>query len=252
MVLPFAVVLLVPAGHSFRLRYVIFVLPVFLLVVSDGLVGLAREASRWAAKRSAGEKAGSIIGPAGFVVACVLFGALSLGALQGYWSEEKQPWDKAAAFLQRVVEPSHVVIAPVEAHVHRLLYFDYSASEVGYLVSCPCPAPVSMEDWYLFNDLAEGREVIWLLDPNPNYLRLRPERWLSQQLDEYVFLPPIVFEGHTDASAVEEDLLGPVIASDVAVVPVLRRHTGLSAERILSSFHRWRQQLRSCTLGAHG
>jgi tetratricopeptide (TPR) repeat protein len=151
------------------------------------------------------------------------------------WREEKQPWDKAAAFLEEVVEPSHLVVAPVEAHAHRLLYLDYSASEVEYLVPCPCPAPVSMEDWYLFDDLADGREMVWLLDPNPNYLRLRPERWLAQQLDEYIFLPPIVFEGHTDASAVEEDLLGPVIASDVAVVPVLRRHTGLSSESILET-----------------
>jgi tetratricopeptide (TPR) repeat protein/4-amino-4-deoxy-L-arabinose transferase-like glycosyltransferase len=235
MLVPFVVVFLMPAGHNFRLRYVIFVLPVFLLAVAHGLVALVDLSGRWLMNKPGTGRTREVGASAMLVLICALFGLHSVWPLVRLWREEKQPWDKAAAFLEEVVEPSHLVVAPVEAHAHRLLYLDYSASEVEYLVPCPCPAPVSMEDWYLFNDLADGREVVWLLDPNPNYLRLRPERWLAQQLDEYVFLPPVVFEGHTDASVVEEELLGPVIASDVAVVPVLRRHTGLSAESILET-----------------
>jgi mannosyltransferase len=233
MVLPFLVVFLVPAGHNFRLRYVIFVLPVFLLVVSRGLVALADAIGGWLQGKLQRGNWRRAMGPAVLTVAAALFGLLGVGPLQQLWREEKQPWDKAAAFLEGIVQPTDIVIAPVEAHVNRLEYFDYSASPAEYLVPCPCPAPVNMEDWDGFADLAEGHQRVWLLDPNPNYLRIRPERWIAQQLDDYVFLPPIVFTGHTEDTAPQTDLLGPVIASDIGVVPVVPRDLGLSDEEIL-------------------
>jgi mannosyltransferase len=233
MLMPFLVVFLVPAGHNFRLRYVIFVLPVFLLTVSRGLVALGDAIGGWLqgkVKRTGSRRA---TGPVVLTLAAALFGLLGVEPLLQLWREEKQPWDEAAAFLEAVVQPTDIVIAPVEAHVHRLQYFDYSASPVEYLVACPCPAPVGMEDWARFGDLTEGRQQVWLLDPNPNYERIRPERWMAQQLDEFIFVPPVVFVGYSENSAAQTDLLGPVIASDIAVVPVLRRDSAPSDEEIL-------------------
>ena len=230
--LPFLIVFLVPAGHNFRLRYVIFVLPVFLLVVSAGLIGLAEALSLGVKRVRRGETA-AVVRPATLTIACLAFSVLSLGPLQRYWDEEKQPWDKAASFLQSVVSPGDVVIAPVEAYAQRLLYFDYDASEVEYLVPCPCPVGVSLEQWHRLSELASPYDQAWLLDPNPNYRHLRPGQLLAEELEDYIFLPPIIFKGHTRNSAVETDLLAPFMTSDVGVLPALPLDSLPTAEQIV-------------------
>jgi tetratricopeptide (TPR) repeat protein/4-amino-4-deoxy-L-arabinose transferase-like glycosyltransferase len=233
IILPFLVVFLVPAGHNFRLRYVIFVLPVFLLVVSAGLVGLSQLISTCIGKRVRKERLGRLLQPMVLTIGCALFGVFSLGALQRYWAEEKQPWDKAAAFLQSVVGPGEVVVTTNEAHTERLLYYGYDASEVAYLVPCPCPAPAKMEDWYRFLELASPYQQAWLLDPNPKYRRLRPGGQLAQELESYVLLPPIVFKGHTRSSVVEMDLLAPFMTSDMGVLAALPADPQPTDEQII-------------------
>ncbi len=233
MTLPFLVVFLVPAGHNFRLRYVIFVLPMFLLVVSAGLVGLGDVISPLIARRTQRDKAAAVIWPITLAIACMVFSLLSLEALQSYWDEEKQPWDRAAAFLQSVVSPGELVITPVEAHAQRLLYYDYRASEVEYLAPCPCPAIVQQKDWHRFPELASPYRRTWFLDPNPDYWSLSPGGWLAEELESYIFLPPIVFKGHTRSSVVETDLLAPFMTSDVSVLPVLPRDLLPTDEEII-------------------
>jgi mannosyltransferase len=233
MVLPFVVVLMVPAGHSFRLRYVIFVLPIFLIVVSAGLVGLGEVVSRWAAGRWSGERARATIGPVVLAICCSILGLLSIGALGRLWDEGKQPWDKVSSFLQTVVGPSEAVVATGEDYADRLLYYGYDASEVSYLASCPCPAKVVLEDWHRFPGLADGYDSIWLLDPNPNYRHLRPGGPLAEELEGYVFLPPLVFKGHSSSSVVERDLLAPFTTSDINLLVALPRESQPSDEEIV-------------------
>ncbi len=231
--LPFLVVFLVPTGHNFRLRYVIFMLPMFLLVVSAGLIGLSDFISPWLVKRIRREKMVTLIRPATVAIACVVFSALSLVALQRYRDEEKQPWGKAAAFLQSVVGHNEAVIATAEGHAQRLLYYGYDASEVEYLVPCPCPALVTLEDWYGFPELASAHYQAWFLAPNPNYRDLRPDGQLANELEGYIILPPIVFKGHANSNVVETDLMAPFMTSDVGVVPVLPPDSRLTGEQII-------------------
>jgi mannosyltransferase len=231
--LPFLVVFLVPAGHNFRLRYVIFVLPAFLLVVSAGLEGLSRILSSGVGERVRWKRQDSLVQPTLLTVGCLFFGVLSLGALQRYWAEQKQPWDKAATFLQSVVGAHEVVSTANEAHSERLLYYGYDASEVAYLVPCPCPASAKAEDWYRFPDLFGEHEKGWILDPSPDFRRLGPASSVGDLLEDFVFMPAIIFKGNTGSSIVEKDLLGPFITSDVGVLPVLRREDGLGDRDLL-------------------
>jgi mannosyltransferase len=231
--LPFLVVFLVPAGHNFRLRYVIFVLPVFLLVVSSGLVGLSQIVCSWMSQRRRKKKLDRLLQPLLLTICCAFFGVLSVGAWQRYWVEEKQPWERAAGFLQSVASAEEMVVTVNEGVAERLLYYAYDASDVTFLVPCPCPAPSSVEDWYRFPELCDQREQVWILDPSPNFRHLGPDSYLSDQLEEYVFLPEIVFKGHSSSSIVEKDLLGPFTTSDVGVLPVLRRDAGRSDREIL-------------------
>jgi tetratricopeptide (TPR) repeat protein len=214
------------------LAVVIFVLPVFLLVVSAGLVGLAEAISLWV-KGVRREEIAAVVGPTTLAIACLAFSVLSLGALQRYWDEEKQPWDKAASFLQSVVSPGDVVITPVEAHAQRLLYYDYDASEVEYLAPCPCPVTVGLEHWQRLPELASTYDQAWLLDPHQNYWYLRPGEPLAEELENYIFLPPIIFKGHTSNSAVETDLLAPFMTSDVGVLPALPLDSQPTDEQIV-------------------
>jgi tetratricopeptide (TPR) repeat protein len=233
MVLPFLVVFMVPAGHSFRLRYVIFVLPVFLLVVSTGLVGLGQLLSDWTARRWTGVGKQAMVLPVTVAIFCSILGVLSLGALAKLWDEGKQPWDKASSFLQAAVGPSEATVATGEDYADRLLYYGYDASDVGYLASCPCPARVVLEDWHRFPDVASGYDRVWLLDPNPNYRYLGPGGTLAQEVESYVFLPPIVFKGHGSSNAVERDMLAPFTTSDINVLVALPVESELSAEEII-------------------
>jgi tetratricopeptide (TPR) repeat protein len=233
MVLPFVVVLAVPAGHSFRLRYVIFVLPVFLLVVSTGLVGLGELVSRLVARRWAGAKRHAMATPVTLAVFCAVFAVVSLGALAKLWDEGKQPWDKVASYLQAVVGPSEVVVATGEDYADRLLYYGYDSSDARYLASCPCPSKVVLEDWHRFPDVVSGYDVAWLLDPNPNYRQLRPGGPLADEVDGHVFLAPVVFKGHSGSSAVERDLLAPFTTSDINVLLAVPTESQLSDEEII-------------------
>lgn len=231
--LPFLVVFLVRAGHHFRLRYVIFVQLLLLLIVSAGLVGMGDVASSWLARWLPKRSTAQVVGPVTFSMACMLFSVFSHKALQSYWSEEKQPWDKAVAFLQRVVGPDDVVITTNESHAQRLVYYGYDASEVEYLVPCPCPAKVHRKDWLRFPELASPYDQAWLFDLNSIYQHLRPGGAYAERMPSYSFLPPIVFKGRTNGSAVEMDLLGPYITSDVSVLPALPRDSQLSDEQIV-------------------
>ncbi len=114
-----------------------------------------------------------------------------------------------------------MVITPAEAHAQRLLYYEYDASEVEYLAPCPCPVRVSLEHWHRLPELASPYDQAWLLDPNPNYRYLRPGEPLAEELENYIFLPPVIFKGHTRNSAVETHLLAPFMTSDVGVLPAL-------------------------------
>ncbi len=233
MVLPFAVVLLVPAGHSFRLRYVIFVLPVFLVVVSAGLVGLGELVSRLVARRWAGAKKQALAVPITLVILCSIMGILSLEALGKLWDEGKQPWDKVSSYLQAVVGPSEVVVATGEDYADRLLYYGYDASDARYLASCPCPSRVVLEDWHRFPDVVSGYDVAWLLDPNPNYRQLRPGGPLADEVEGHVFLAPVVFKGHSSSNAVETDLLAPFTTSDINVLLAVPAESQLSDAEII-------------------
>lgn len=231
--LPFLVVFLVPAGHNFRLRYVIPVLPVFLLLVSGGLARLDQFISPLVNRRAERRKAAALVVATAPAIGCLLFALFSAGALRGYWDEEKQPWDKAAAFLQGVTGPQQVVITTNEAHARRLLYYGYNASPVEYLVPCPCPAQVTLGDWYKFSDLASSYRQAWLLEPSPSYQHLQPGGAIAEQLEAYIFLPPIVFHGHTRDSMVEADLLAPFMTSDVGVLPAVPRESQPTDEGVV-------------------
>ena len=231
--LPFLVVFLVPAGHNFRLRYVIPILPLFLLLVSAGLARLGQLISPLVTKRAGRRKATAAVMATTPAIGCLLFALFSMGALHGYWDEEKQPWDKAAAFLQGVTGAQQVVITTNEAHAHRLLYYGYDASQVEYLVPCPCPAQVTLGDWSKFSELASAYRQAWLLDPSPNLQSLQPGGALAEELESYIFLPPIIFKGHTRDSIVEADLLAPFMTSDIGVLPVLPRDSQPTDEGIV-------------------
>lgn len=231
--LPFLVVFLVPAGHNFRLRYVIFVLPLFLLLCSTGFVALGEGISGLTASRLPSGKASPVMGPATIGISFVILSLFSLQALRNYWSEEKQPWDKAAAFLQTAVGPSEVLMTTSEDHAERLLYYDYDVSEVQYLAPCPCPVKLTLEHWHRFPILASTYQRVWLLDPNPSYRFLAPGGWLAEELQSHIFLPPIIFKGYTRNSPVEADLLAPFMTSDVSMLVALPRDSHPSAEQLI-------------------
>lgn len=105
---PFLFVALVQASHPVHERYVIFALPLLLLVAARGLVGLASLPNRVLeqAMPERGSGRAVILG-----VAVVLLAALSAAPFRHYPSWQKEDWRGAAEYLLDSMGPTDVIIA---------------------------------------------------------------------------------------------------------------------------------------------
>jgi mannosyltransferase len=106
LVLPFAVLYAFPAGHGFRPRYVLFMLPLYLLIVAKGLTSV----DEFIAGRLAGGRARR----SNISLAVLLAGItiLSVPAVQAYYEEDRANWRAVASLLARSISPEDRVVSP--------------------------------------------------------------------------------------------------------------------------------------------
>jgi hypothetical protein len=106
ILVPFGTLLIVPAGHGFRPRYVLFMLPLYLILAASGLTAASEFASqRWSVSR---QRTGSVVLP-------VLVGAvtvLSVPALWDYYQEDRADWRSVAALVAARISPGDVIVSP--------------------------------------------------------------------------------------------------------------------------------------------
>ena len=103
---PFGTLLIVPAGHGFRPRYVLFMLPLYLILAARGLKVVGDIVSqRFTVPRCR----------SGAVALSVLVGAitlLSLPALRAYYEEDRGDWRSVAALVAARILPGDVIVSP--------------------------------------------------------------------------------------------------------------------------------------------
>jgi hypothetical protein len=106
MLVPFGVLLTVPAGHNFRPRYVLFMLPFYLLLAARGLTAtVSFIGQRWA---------GGARRPRVVVLAVLLagIGAMTVPAVQAYYDEDRIDWGGVSALVAGQMSPGDVIVSP--------------------------------------------------------------------------------------------------------------------------------------------
>jgi 4-amino-4-deoxy-L-arabinose transferase-like glycosyltransferase len=109
-----AFLLTIDAEHPFRSRYVIFSLPIYLLVIANGLTILAGAGQRLLSRlgRPGPQWRPALISS----LAALLLAVLSLPSLAGYYQQEKEDWRDAAAYILDHRAPGEMVIADGETY----------------------------------------------------------------------------------------------------------------------------------------
>jgi tetratricopeptide (TPR) repeat protein len=103
---PFGVLVVLPAGHNFRPRYVLFMLPFYLLFAARGLVAIVSVIRpHWLGGRRT-------LVTISWAVLLAGMGAVTVPAVQAYYEEDRTNWRAAAALVAAQISPGDVIVSP--------------------------------------------------------------------------------------------------------------------------------------------
>ena len=104
----FAFLSVVEPSHPVRTRYVIFLLPIYLLVIARGVMSLSRLLNRaFVRMRGDGNRRLAF----SHTLAVLILGALSVAPLRDYLSWQKEDWRSATEYLLENMASSDIIIA---------------------------------------------------------------------------------------------------------------------------------------------
>jgi hypothetical protein len=219
LVLPLVLLSSIPSGHGVRIRYLLFLLPVYLLFVAYGL----REMSHWLAswltrvrKPAFSQRWATIL------VTMVLLGMLAaIGALSvaAYYAEEKQNWRDSFALVQSSAQPGETVFVSRLHHQTGAVFYGSLKTDGPNLLTVDSVQILPKEPG---EDLLPAEtERGWLVVPvREQYLpggeldgKLRPQYRLAE---------PVIW----NASNIPQDsqLIGPISYRSMAVMQIVRVH----------------------------
>lgn len=196
VILPFALVMLLPFGQALRARYFIFALPVYLGVAACGLC-LAID---WLA-RPARPRAGALL--AGLLLVGAM-AAVSAPSLAAFYAEEKQNWRDASRLVVQQAGPGDVVYVRHRYHqVGFLFYAGGWAGQAGrWTTDNVRLLPGDLSRVFRLADQAS----YWLLVPERG--TFLPGGALEQQAQpHFQILPPATFS--CEGVPREAEVLGP-------------------------------------------
>jgi len=128
LMVPFGVLFVVPARHGFRPRYVLFMLPLYLLFVAMGLTATSEVIN---ARLLGGRLR---LREASLVVFLLAIAVLSVPAVQAYYAEDRANWRAAAALLATNVSPGDVIVSPAPFAQIVLPRYQESLGEVSFVM----------------------------------------------------------------------------------------------------------------------
>jgi mannosyltransferase len=213
--LPLATLLLVPAQHGFRPRYILFILPVYLIFVAVGLIA----GSQRLGKRVRGL---ALAGPALLLALSVLVLALvSIPALRSYYNEPRSDWKAVAKLLERGLSGSEIIVSPGPFAQFALTRYGRGLSGTTFLIG-------GSEVFLSSEEAAQGG--VWFVGPGR-------EAMTSTEAALRAATPTlfkVVFE--VDADRAEQGIrlnVAPTMYSDLWVLYV---REGLAAEELIKRY----------------
>jgi hypothetical protein len=216
ILVPFGALLVVPAGHGFRPRYVLFMLPLYLILAARGLSA----ASGFVSQRS------SVPTPRSrAVVLAVLVGAitlLSVPALRAYYGEDRVDWRSVAALVAARISPGDVIVSPGPFPQIVMPRYEESLEGASFLIGG--------SEVFLSPD-EERQGGVWFVGPARE--KMQAIDLELAQAEEFVF--KVVFEVDDESSARGRALkIAPVMYDDLWVLYV---REGLQPEDVAELYH---------------
>jgi len=123
LVLPWVILLSIPSGHGVRIRYVLFLLPVYLIVVAHGLWLMGQWLIAWLTNFKPLSISRRSLR---FAVTLVLLGllvGLSAPTVAAYYAETKQNWRDATEMVLMSAETGEPVFVSREHHQTGVLFY---------------------------------------------------------------------------------------------------------------------------------
>ena len=128
ILVPFAVLFAVPAGHGFRPRYVLFMLPIYLIVAARGLTAVSVFFNQ---RLSAGGQRFRVMALALLVGAIAL---VSIPAVQAHYGEDRSDWRSVAALVATRISPGDVIVSPGPFPQVVMPRYEESLGEAVFLI----------------------------------------------------------------------------------------------------------------------
>jgi 4-amino-4-deoxy-L-arabinose transferase-like glycosyltransferase len=219
LVLPLVILLSVPAGHGVRIRYLLFLLPAYLLLVAFGLC----TAIQWLASWLAGRRKPAITHRvARIVVAAVLLALLvGIGArtTAAYYAECKQDWQAATEMVCDAAGIGEPIFVSRRHHQTGVRFY---MSQQAQAPNSPAVDSVQILPRNPSAELVPADlERAWLIVPvREPYL---PGGELDASLKPYYRLSdPVVFEPCSVPR--DSQAIGPICFRSLALMQIVRLH----------------------------
>jgi uncharacterized membrane protein len=220
VVLPFIAVLGLPFGHKILIRYFVFALPVYLLLVAYGL----RMATGWLVSTSTRLNPRTNLSVASVLIPVLLLGllaAVSMPPVAAYYEETKQNWRDATRLVCSQAEPGDQIFV---RHVY------HQAGVLSYIGQwCTEPSAWTEASVRVFSrDLAgilppDSNRQNWLIVPDRAGFLPGGKLEASIQPHHHL-LPPTIFR--VSYKPEEYGIISHVTFQSVAVVPVMPSEPG--------------------------
>ena len=213
VVLPTIIAMSIPAGHGVRIRYLIFALPVYLLVVALGLKELLEGlGSRLGGFRLAGWALVSAV-----VLGVVI--AINAPTISSYYQETKQNWRDATWLVESSAQAGERVYVSRLHHRTGVLFYAQQWTGGPDLLTEESVRILPKDPTEEL--LPDGSERAWLIVP------LREDYLPGGEFDRkmkphFQILPPTVL----DPSTIPRDslLIAPISYRSLAVAEIVRYH----------------------------
>jgi len=215
LTVPFAVVLIVPAQHGFRPRYVLFMLPLYLLLIARGLMAANGVVDTWLERRRSQRR--SVF----MALASLVFVLANFPALRVYYNEGRSDWRAVAALLERSFSAGEVIVSPGPFPQVVLPRYHEDLKDVTFLIG----------DSEIF--LSQGQDAqkgVWFIGPGREKMNS-----IEQELREAMpSLYKVVFGVDADSTSQGVRLnIAPTMYSDLCVLYV---RDGLDAKEVIERY----------------